>query len=164
MRAVASSVPGACDTYARLGAGGDVTAGPPERTADHSPCVQKDLERRTGPREHGRYGSGLWRGAEGALALWKEAGAALHGGDGEARTGQVQTALEAWLRAEIDAQALGEVSLTKTLPPMPDNSMFMSDVHADAGCPLRGALPRALRPVQARPAGGPGAAPRSSGE
>ena len=153
MGAVASSVPGACDTYARLGAGGDVTAGPPERTADHSPCVQKDLERRTGPRERGRYGQGLWRGAEGARSLWKEASVALHAGMGRADA-PVQAALGAKL-GEIDA-ALGKL-VTKTLPPQPDNSMFMSDVHGDAGVPFR-ALP--LRPVQARPAGNPGGAPR----
>jgi hypothetical protein len=80
MSAVARSVPGACDTYARLGEGIDPEAGPPERTADHSPCVQQDLERKGGPREHGRYSAGVWRAAMGASALWKDAIAALNEG------------------------------------------------------------------------------------
>jgi hypothetical protein len=155
MRAVASSVPGACDTYATLGAGADVNAGPPERTADHSPCVQKDLERSTGPRERGRYGSGLWRGAEGALSLWKDAAKALREGSGRADA-SVQGALGVKLEA-IDA-ALATIE-TKKLPPAPDYSMFMSDVHADAGVPLRGA-PLPARGVPARPAGSGGLAPR----
>ncbi len=132
MRAVARSVPGACDTYARLGAGADAAAGPPEGTADHSPCVQKDLERRGGPSVHGRYGFGLWRGAEGALALWKDAVGALR--DGVARTDpRIRGTFE---RRVVEAVALLRTIDPKKLPPPSDYARFLGDVHQDAGLPF----------------------------
>ena len=48
LAAVASSVPGACPTYARLGAGADAATLPVELSPDHAACVQKDLARREG--------------------------------------------------------------------------------------------------------------------
>jgi len=139
MHAVASSIPGACETYARLGAGDDVNAGPPEKTADHAPCVQKDLDREMGPREHGKYGvgAGLWRGAEGALALWKEAAAALHEG-----LPQVDSRVRGPVEKRA-AEALAAVQKveTKKLGPRGDYAAVMGDVHGDAGV----AFPRSPR-------------------
>jgi hypothetical protein len=125
MKAVAASVPGACDTYALLGAGGDNDALPPPKRAEHSPCVQKDLERVTGPSEHGRYGFGVWRGAEGALALWRDVAAALHGGIPKTAPATA-TAVTARL-ATIDT-AIDKIAL-KTLPPTPDPLKYMQDSH-----------------------------------
>jgi hypothetical protein len=82
MADVAASIPGACKTYDTLGAGADPSTMPPADSPDHSACVQRDLGRKDGP--GGTYGQGLFRGAAGALALWKEALAALH--EGEAQT------------------------------------------------------------------------------
>jgi hypothetical protein len=127
MKAVAASVPGACDTYALLGSGADGATLPPQQRADHSPCVQKDLERSSGPAEHGQYGFGTWRGAEGALALWKDAASALHGGAGKSDK-KVQAALATRL-AGIDA-ALGKIALKK-LPPPVDISRFASEMHTN---------------------------------
>jgi hypothetical protein len=156
MRAVAASVPGACDTYARLGAGMDVNAGPPERTADHSPCVQKDLERATGPAEHGKYGTGLWRGAMGALALWREAGEALKEGVAHADEG-VRGVLEAKVgRAEA---VLGEVvPEPKAMAASSVNDFLLNGRHMDAGVfakapPLPAPSAPAARATAARPAG-----------
>jgi len=75
---VAASIPGACPTYATLGGGASPDAMPPADSPDHSACVQHDLARTTGP--GAAYGQGLFRGAAGALALWKAALAALHDG------------------------------------------------------------------------------------
>ncbi len=133
MHAVASSLPGACETYARLGAGGDVGAGPPDRTADHSPCVQKDLERATGPKEHGQYGSGLWRGAEGARAVWKDAVNALRDGASRAEPGARKVLEERVTRLE---SLLEKVEMTpESLMRSTDYSTFL--VHSDAGVPMR---------------------------
>jgi hypothetical protein len=144
MRAVASSVPGACGTYARLGAGDDVTAGPPERTADHSACVQKDLERTSGPPERGAYGAGVWRGAEGALALWRDAAKALHDGTAKA-DGDVRGALEASL-ARVDA-ALGKIGTKKLPAAAPAYVMGMADVHQEVPGALDAGAFRALLPL-----------------
>jgi hypothetical protein len=145
MRAVASSVPGACAVYAMLGAGGDMNAGRPEARVDHAVCVQRDLDRPTGPREHGRYGSGLWRGAEGALALWKAAAAALRGG--LANTG---AALEPVLGAEVDTI---DAALAKTAPKHlaspPDYAMYANAGHGVAGGDASDAGSVAARPVGA---------------
>jgi hypothetical protein len=134
MRAVAASVPGACATYAALGAGADDAKAPPEEQADHAPCVQKDLERPTAPPERGKYGYGLWRGAEGALALWRDVAGALR--DGAASKGvdaDVAKALASSLPT-IDG-ALGKIETPK-LPPRADWSAFMGETHEDAGVPM----------------------------
>ena len=74
LNAIGSAIPGACATYTALANGIPTTAMPPEMTPDHSACVQKDLARKDGP--GGTYGRGTWRAAEGAVALWKDAGGA----------------------------------------------------------------------------------------
>ncbi len=78
LKAIATAIPGACATYAALGDGAAEEKLPPEMTPDHDPCVQKDLGRKEGP--GGKYGVGLWRGAAGAVALWKEEIVALKTG------------------------------------------------------------------------------------
>lgn len=75
---VAGAIPGSCETYERLGGGALAASMAPADSPDHSACVQRDLARTTGP--GAGYGEGLFRGAAGALALWKAALAALHDG------------------------------------------------------------------------------------
>jgi hypothetical protein len=130
LKNVSAAVPGACVAYALLGAGADPTNLAPELTADHSPCVQKDLERKEGP--GGTYGHDAFRAAEGALALWKDAASALREG-APRMEGRARKTVDAHV-ATIDA-ATAKVVLKK-LPPPPDSSQFMSDVHGDAGVPI----------------------------
>jgi len=99
LRDVAASIPGACATYEALGSGADPDKMPPEDSPDHSACVQKDLGRKEGP--GGTYGTGLFRGAAGALALWKDALSALHEGSAQ-MSGKYKQSLDARLAA-IDA-------------------------------------------------------------
>lgn len=73
--AVARAIPGACSSYAGLGAGKEIASFLPQESPDHSPCVQHDLERRDGPGP--AYGDGIWRAAAGAAALWKDGAHAL---------------------------------------------------------------------------------------
>jgi hypothetical protein len=115
MAAVARSVVGACEAYAIAGQGIDQSAVAPERRLDHAPCVQMDLDRSSGPPEHGRYGVGtLWRGAEGALAIWRETARALREGRDHGLP-DTQTALDPKLDA-IDA-ALAAIKTPKMAPP-----------------------------------------------
>jgi hypothetical protein len=156
MRAVASSVPGACEVYALAGGGAELAGGPPERTLDGSPCVRKDLERPAGPPEHGKDGTGLWRGAVGALTLWREAARALREGlpsaDADVR-GALETkvgALEAVVR---------KVDLTPMVVVAPAYDVVPDDPRAargDAGAartspsprPPAGAPPPSLKPAR----------------
>jgi hypothetical protein len=133
MRGVARSVAGACETYALVAAGVDEGKMAPELTVDHAPCVQKDLDRATGPAEHGLYGvaMGPWRGAEGALAVWKETARALREGMPHAEGGS-QDALAAKITG-IE-EALGKVVTKKLTPPDPASSF--GAIHADAGVPM----------------------------
>ena len=133
---VAASIPGACKTYEALGGGADPDKMPPIDSPDHSACVQRDLSRKEGP--GGGYGQGLFRGAAGALALWKAAASALH--DGAAVTkGDAKSALEKRL-ATIDA-ATPKIA-PKVVDAPPGNSWSqMEDQHQtrlgheDAGAP-----------------------------
>jgi len=131
VRAVSAAVPGACTTYGLLGSGAGTDRLAPELSADHSPCVQKDLERKDGP--GGTYGHGLFRAAEGAAALWKDATRALRIGAAK-MSGAPRAAVEDRLGAL--ETGLGKIQLKK-LPPPPDYSQYMSDVHGDAGVPLQ---------------------------
>ncbi len=74
-----ATLPGACDTYARLGAGADDATLPLTVQADHSPCVQRDLGRNGGP--GGTYGFGIWRAAAGALAMTRDVAISLAEGE-----------------------------------------------------------------------------------
>lgn len=99
MATVASSIPGACDTYALLGAAADESTLTPVRSPDNSACVQKDLARTDGP--GGAYGYGLWRAAAAALALWKDAVRALDAG-ASLTTSAPREALDGYLKT-VDA-------------------------------------------------------------
>jgi hypothetical protein len=139
MRGVARSVAGACETYALVGAGADESKLPPELTVDHSACVQKDLDRASGPPEHGRYGvaMGPWRGAEGALAMWKETARDLREGLAHAE-GPAQEALAARLAGIEDGIAK---IVTKKLTGI-DSTSPVGVAHVDAGVPMVAPRPR----------------------
>ena len=129
LKGIGESIPGACATYTALASGVEEKALPVEMMADHSPCVQKDLGRKDGP--GGTYGHGIFRASEGAVALWKDASAALRDGlammDGAGRK-TVETKL-----AAID-DATKKIALKK----QPKEDAFianMNDVHGDAGVP-----------------------------
>jgi hypothetical protein len=74
---LAGVMPGACDTYAMMSAvrADDI---PPAKRPERSRCVQRDLERKDGP--GATYGTGVWRAAAGAIALWKDEARALRTG------------------------------------------------------------------------------------
>lgn len=132
LAAVASSVPGACPTYARLGAGADAATLPVELSPDHAACVQKDLARREGPGP--RYGTGLFRALEGALAVWREAERALRQGAELARP-EPHVALEEALRTVEPATLAVR---TKRVPSAPEAAALeiMAEIHAEAGVGL----------------------------
>jgi hypothetical protein len=145
MKAIGDAVPGACATYTALASGLDDKALPPEMSADHSACVQKDLGRKDGP--GGTYGRGLFRAAEGSVALWREATAALREGLA-AMGGSPRATVEAKLKTIDDATA--KVALKK-LPREEGWTKEMADLHADGGVPLdRTAKPDAGPPLRAK--------------
>lgn len=127
MKAVAAAVPGACPTYAMLGAGADVAKMNVELSPDHSACVQKDLQRREGP--GGRYGEGFWRAATGATVAYREAARALRIGVGSAEP-KAKAALEPKLK-EIDA-AVEKIDVKQQAVDTAVIS-FLNMAHADAG-------------------------------
>lgn len=132
LAAVAASVPGACPTYARLGAGAAEASLPVELSPDHAACVQKDLARREGPGP--RYGTGVFRALEGALAVWREAERALRQGAELARP-EAHVALEEALRT-IEPATLAV--RTKRVPSAPEAAALeiMAEIHAEAGVGL----------------------------
>ena len=127
LKVVGGAVPGACATYAALGNGMKAEDLPVAAMPDHSPCVQKDLERKDGP--GGTYGRGTWRAAEGALALWKEEARALREG-AATMSGKPKATLEAKLAA-IDA-ASAKAGLKK-VPREEGWIQEMAEIHGDAG-------------------------------
>lgn len=132
---VAAAIPGACKTYETLGAGGDPDTMPAADSPDHSACVQRDLSRKDGPGP--AYGQGVFRGAEGALASWKETLAALH--EGEAlMSGKPKDVLGKRL-ATIDA-ATAKIAMKKVDAPAGNTWNQMQEEHksklgGDAGAP-----------------------------
>ena len=130
MKEIAGAIPGACATYADLGAGVDEKTLPPERTSDHSPCVQRDLGRAGGP--GGTYGQGLWRAGMGALILWKEEALILR--DGSAHMdGKAKERLLAQLAIIEDASTKMEMKPVET----PKNgALYAIGMHDDAGVGL----------------------------
>jgi hypothetical protein len=132
---VAASIPGACKTYETLGGGAAVDAMPPADSPDHSACVQHDLMRKEGP--GAGYGQGLFRGAAGALALWKAALAALHDGASHA-AGDSKAVLERRL-AVLDA-ATPKIVPKPVVAPAGNTWTQMESEHTaplggDAGAP-----------------------------
>lgn len=110
---LAGVLPGACETYVLLGAGDDAALAklPPNKQPEHSPCVQRDLERKDGP--GAAYGTGVWRAAAAIVALWKDEARALRTGLAEADEA-VKPALQAKL-AVIDA-ATAKIALKAVVP------------------------------------------------
>lgn len=127
MKEIAAAIPGACVTYADLGAGVDDKTLPPERTSDHSPCVQRDLGRAGGP--GGTYGQGLWRAGMGAVTLWKEEALILR--DGSAHMdGKAKERLVGELAIIDDASTKMDMKPVET----PKNGAFYAvGIHDDAG-------------------------------
>lgn len=119
-----AALPGACDTYAKLGAGADDATLPLGVQADHSPCVQRDLGRTGGP--GGTYGFGLWRAAAAALALTRELALAL--AEGEKQMAKPPFHVTA---ADLDGVKLKTVET----PEANRWSEHASIPHADAGMP-----------------------------
>ena len=135
MTDVAAAIPGACATYESLGGGADPDKMPPAESPDHSACVQRDLSRKDGP--GAAYGQGLFRGAAGALASWKETVSALHDGSSQ-MTGKTKAVLDERLSA-IDA-ATSKIALKTVDAPAGNQWNQMQEEHAsklggDAGAP-----------------------------
>jgi hypothetical protein len=133
LSAVASSVPGACETYGALGRGQTLASFAPAASPDHSPCVQHDLERKDGPGP--AYGDGLWRAAAGAAALWRDEARALDEGVGVAE-GRAREALQKRVDV-IDAAtkelAVHVVATTQTGQYKAGDTHRADDVPGDAG-------------------------------
>ncbi|HEX4517440.1 MAG TPA: hypothetical protein VH054_28035 [Polyangiaceae bacterium] len=132
---VATAIPGACKTYETLGGGADPDKMDPAESPDHSACVQRDLSRKDGPGT--AYGQGLFRGAAGALASWKETLAALHDGS-SAMSGRTKEVLDQRV-ATIDA-ATAKIALKKVDAPAGNTWSQIQQPHAsklggDAGAP-----------------------------
>lgn len=132
MLAVATRIPGACPTYKLLGSGLDGERLAPELRADHAPCVQKQLSFRDGP--GGRYGSGVFRAAEGALALWRETERALRLGldHADPPTRERVTRDLALIEPATQKSALKRDPLTVAS----DVLARLGEAHAEAGVPL----------------------------
>jgi hypothetical protein len=130
--AIAAAIPGACPTYRLVGMGTDPKAMPPELSADHAACVQKDLARREGP--GGAYGSGTPRATEGALALWREAERALRLGLPNADQ-DTKAVLQKKL-TQIE-RATRSIETVKMEPATASATMsFIGEAHAEAGVVL----------------------------
>jgi hypothetical protein len=99
VRDLAGVLPGTCAVYAR----GETQA--PNKAQEM--CVQRDLERKDGP--GAQYaGTGVWREAAGALALWKDEARALRSGM-EAADEVVRPVLEKQLGVIERASAAAEL-------------------------------------------------------
>lgn len=131
LAAVGGAIPGACPTYRMLGTGTDPHTIPAELSADHSACVQKDLQRREGP--GGRYGAGVFRALEGSLAVWREMERALRLGAPKASPA-ARAALEK--RLAIIEPATQKIATKKLEETTRATVEFLGDVHAEAGVQL----------------------------
>jgi hypothetical protein len=125
MSDVAAAIPGACKTYETLGGGADPDKMDPAESPDHSACVQHDLSRKDGP--GAAYGQGLYRGAAGALASWKETVAALHEGSSQ-MAGRTKEVLDKRL-SSIDA-ATAKIAFKKVDAPAGNTWNQMQEEHA----------------------------------
>jgi hypothetical protein len=108
---VAAALPGSCPTYVAMASTPIEKMAPAERP-DHSPCVQRDLERKDGP--GAKYGYGVWRAASGVAALWKDEARALR--SGLAAASPSTRAVVGKRLAVIDA-ASGKIDLKKVEAP-----------------------------------------------
>lgn len=142
MKEIGAAIPGSCATYTDLGTGIDDKTLSPERTSDHSPCVQRDLGRPGGP--GGTYGQGVWRAAMGAATLWREESRILHDGAAQME-GKPKERLLAEL-AIIDG-ATGKTAM-KTIETPQNGAFYAIGVHDDAGVALS-TMPDASAPKDA---------------
>ena len=131
LRIVGAAIPGACETYVKLGAGVDLKMLKPEETPDHSPCVHKDLSRREGPGP--RYGEGMLRAGEAAATLLRETERAL-------RLGLDMTADDAKAVLREKLAVIEKATLALTLPRAPGaveaaTMTYLAQVHSEAGAP-----------------------------
>lgn len=141
MKVIVGAIPGACPTYWLLGSGAPAPI-PPEFSAAHSACVQRDLSRREGP--GASYGEGNLRATEGALALWRETERALRLGLSNTAPGP-KAVLERKLTIIEGATRKIE---TKKLPPASVAVLnYMGEIHAEAGITI-------LNPIDAGADGG----------
>lgn len=132
MASVARAIPGACPTYALLGAGKDNESLAPELRSEHSACVQKHLSFRDGPGS--RYGSGVFRSAEGAMALWRETERAIRLGL-DRTEGKVHEKLVQDL-AMVEAATL-KIGLKRDPSTIAADTMErLGEAHAEAGVPI----------------------------
>jgi hypothetical protein len=134
MKALAAALPGACPTYQMLGSGIDPKTIPAELDADHSACVQHDLQRREGP--GGRYGAGTFRALEGSLALWRETERALRLGLGKCAPA-TRAAIEKDL-AEIEPATQKNATKHLAADATRATTDFLGGLHAEAGIALFG--------------------------
>lgn len=124
--AVASAVPGSCETYRRLADGVSDRALPPPLRADHSACVQGDLTQPGGP--GAAFGSGVARATAGATESVRRTLGAL-------RQGLERTREPARVRLERELTELETISL----PPRPEAddagapALDFARGHIDAG-------------------------------
>lgn len=132
MRAVARRIPGACPTYELLGKGLDNEKLAPELRAEHATCVVKQLSFRDGPGP--RYGSGIFRATEGAMALWRETERALRlgvehaGADAQARVTKDLAIIE---------PATQKIALKRdTSTTASEVTARLAEAHAEAGVPI----------------------------
>jgi hypothetical protein len=123
MHFVANAIPGACASYVV----GDQPSVAPELQYDHSPCVFKDLARRDGPGS--KYGSGMFRGLEAAIALWREAERDLRLGLSNADP-TVKSVIEKKLSSIEDASR--KIVIAKVASPTLVTEQF-AQFHEDAG-------------------------------
>jgi hypothetical protein len=129
LKAIAGAIPGACPTYWLIGSGTDQATLAAEHSAEHSACVQKDLQRREGA--GGSYGEGTFRALEGALALWRDTERMLRLGLPNAEPAAKAT-LDVKLKtieAATQAIATKKMAATVAAPLL----AALGDVHADAG-------------------------------
>jgi hypothetical protein len=132
LRDVVSAVPGACRTYALVGAGVPDDKLPAEHHWRTSACLFKDLARRDGPGSQ-YAGDALPRSAHGAIAVYRDVVRALRAGQKTA-SAPVQEALEKSL-PEIERNV--ELIKLKLPNPEPDRiKQYLGDVHAQAGIEL----------------------------
>jgi hypothetical protein len=127
MKAVVGAIPGACSTYWLVATN---AAPPPELSADHSACVQRDLSRREGP--GATYGTGTFRALEGALALWRDTERALRIG-----LAQAAPAVKAMLEKKlVIIEASAQRIEPRKLASAPPAAIYMDSVHEEAGVPF----------------------------
>lgn len=132
MRAVGQRIPGACPTYELLGSGKDNEKLAPELRAEHSTCVVKQLAFRDGP--GARYGSGVFRATEGAMALWRETERALRLGLEHASQDTKDRVTKDLAIIEPATQKIGLKRDTSTISA--DVMKRLGEAHAEAGVPI----------------------------